>query len=65
VREVARQEQLPLVDVFAAFERYGQVPGQSIDELLLAGDGIHPNQAGQHLVCKLLTERIAGLYRAD
>jgi lysophospholipase L1-like esterase len=65
VREVARQEQLPLVDVFAAFEAYGTVAGQSIDELLLAGDGIHPNQAGQHLVCKLLTERIAGLYRAD
>jgi len=65
VREVAHQEQVTLVDVFAAFEGYGKVPGQSIDELLLAGDGIHPNQAGQHLVCKLLTDRIAGLYRAD
>jgi len=65
VRDVAQQEQLPLVDVFAAFEDYGKLPGQSIDELLLAGDGIHPNQAGQHLVCKLLTERITGLYRAD
>ena len=65
VRAVAHQEQVTLVDVFAAFEGYGKVPGQSIDELLLAGDGIHPNQAGQHLVCKLLTDRIAGLYRAD
>jgi lysophospholipase L1-like esterase len=65
VRDVAHQEQVPLVDVFAAFEDYGKVPGHSIDELLLAGDGIHPNQAGQHLVCKLLTDRIAGLYRAD
>ena len=65
VREVARQEQVPLVDVFEAFEAYGKAPGQSIDELLLAGDGIHPNQTGQHLVCKLLTERIAGLYRVD
>jgi lysophospholipase L1-like esterase len=65
VRDVAHQEQVPLVDVFAAFEDYGKVPGHSIDELLLAGDGIHPNQAGQHLVCKLLTDRIAALYPAD
>jgi len=65
VREVAQQDKMPLVDVFAAFEDYGKSPGQSIDDLLLAGDGIHPNQAGQHLVCKLLTERIAGLYRAN
>jgi hypothetical protein len=41
--------------VFYAFEHYGALPGQSIDDILLAGDGIHPNQAGQHLVCRLLT----------
>ena len=63
VRDVAREEQVPLVDVFEAFERYGGSSGRSIDELLLAGDGIHPNQAGQLLVCQLLTDRIAGFYR--
>ncbi len=46
VRDVARREELPLVDVFEAFESYGSVAGQSIDDILLAGDGIHPNQAG-------------------
>lgn len=64
VREVAASEKVQLIDVFAAFEDHGKQPGQSIDELLLAGDGIHPSQAGQHLVCRLLTERIAEMYGA-
>jgi lysophospholipase L1-like esterase len=59
VREVAHRESVPLVDVFYAFEHYGALPGQSIDDILLAGDGIHPNQAGQHLVCRLLTRQVA------
>jgi lysophospholipase L1-like esterase len=63
VRDVARQNVLPLVDVFDAFERYGSVAGQSIDDILLTGDGIHPNQAGQNLVCGLLTERIVQVLR--
>ena len=59
VRTVARNDALPLVDVFDAFEAYGRVPGQSINDLLLAGDGFHPNQAGQMLVCRLLAARLA------
>jgi lysophospholipase L1-like esterase len=59
VRDVASEQGTPLVDVFAAFEDYGKQPGKSIDELLLAGDGIHPNDAGQRLVCELLTPGIA------
>ena len=62
VREVAQHESVPLVDVFDAFERYGEVRGQSIDDILLAGDGIHPNQRGQQLVCALLSERIVALF---
>jgi lysophospholipase L1-like esterase len=61
VRDVARRESVPLVDVWRAFEDYGRVPGHSVDELLLAGDGIHPNLEGQRLVCSLLASRIAGL----
>jgi lysophospholipase L1-like esterase len=57
VREVARREHVPLVDVFNAFEAYGRVPGQSIRALLLRG-GIHPNQRGQDLVCRLLTRTL-------
>jgi lysophospholipase L1-like esterase len=59
VREVAKGESVALVDIFEAFEHYGAVPGQSIDDLLLASDRIHPNQAGQDLVCMLLAARIA------
>jgi lysophospholipase L1-like esterase len=61
VRSVAKSDSLPLVDVFDAFERYGKIPGQAIDDILLAGDGIHPNQAGQRLVCKLLATQIVEL----
>ncbi len=61
VRNVAKSESLPLVDVFEAFERYGKLPGQAIDDILLAGDGIHPNQAGQRLVCRLLAAQIVEL----
>jgi len=61
VRSVANSESLPLVDVFDAFERYGKIPGQAIDDILLAGDGIHPNQTGQRLVCRLLAARIVEL----
>jgi lysophospholipase L1-like esterase len=61
VRNVAKSESLPLVDVFDAFERYGNVPDQSIDDILLGGDGIHPNLAGQRLVCRLLTTQIVEL----
>ena len=58
LRRVAREDQVPLVDVFSAFEAYGATPGQSIGDILLQGDGIHPNEAGQDLVCRLLTGRI-------
>ena len=46
VRDVAKSESVALVDVFEAFERYGKIPGQSMEDILLAGDGIHPNGSG-------------------
>jgi lysophospholipase L1-like esterase len=58
VRDVAKSESVPLVDVFATFENYGNLASHSIDDILLAGDGIHPNQAGQAIVCRLLTDKI-------
>ena len=63
-REVARAEHVALVEVFEAFESYDKVPGQSVNELLLAGDGIHPNTVGQRLVCRLLTTTIVELLAA-
>jgi len=47
-----------LIDVFKVFEDYGEQPGRSINDLLLPGDGIHPNAEGQHLVCEILTAQI-------
>jgi lysophospholipase L1-like esterase len=60
VRETARAAGVPLVDVHAEFENFGRVPGQSVNELLLS-DGIHPNQSGQDLVCRLLTDELVRL----
>lgn len=62
-RAVARGEAVPLVDVHRAFEDYGNEPGQSIRDLLIEGDGIHPNTFGQRLVCRLLAAEIARLMR--
>ena len=60
VRDVAQDKNVALIDVFKAFEDYGNQPGKSITNLLLDGDGIHPNAEGQRLVCELLTARIVG-----
>lgn len=56
VRDIARQENLPLVDVSERFEAYDRTPGQSIDDLLLDDDGIHPNDTGHALIAEWLTE---------
>ena len=63
VRDVARAEAVPLVDVHHAFEEYGAEPGQSVADLLLESDGIHPSAAGQRLVCRALAAQIAALVR--
>ena len=46
VREVANDKNVALIDVFKVFEDYGKQSGMSINDLLLEGDGIHPNTAG-------------------
>jgi lysophospholipase L1-like esterase len=61
-RDVARERGTALVDVSAAFEAYGRTPGHSVGELLIA-DGIHPNEPGQQLVCRLLTRTLVRLLR--
>jgi lysophospholipase L1-like esterase len=59
LRDVARQVGVPLVDLHRAFEAYDGQPGQTIRDLLLAGEGIHPNARGQELICELLATAIA------
>lgn len=56
VRSIAKELDLPLVDVFSAFEEYGKKGGQSVDDLLL--DGMHPNAEGHRIVADLLMQKI-------
>jgi len=64
-REVARQEDVPMVDVMARFEAYGRVPGQDIRDLLIENDDIHPNDAGHALIAEWLLEAILEDLAAD
>jgi lysophospholipase L1-like esterase len=57
VRQLAREEKVPLVDAYAAFEAHGKEEVQSVDELLT--DGMHPNDKGHRLVADLLHPAIA------
>jgi lysophospholipase L1-like esterase len=52
MREIAEQEGVTLVDVYAAFVAYAKKEGRSVDDLLL--DGMHPNNEGHRIVAELL-----------
>ena len=62
-RHVAREEDILLVDVHGVFEEYADEEGRLVGELLMEDDGIHPNAAGQRLVCRVLAAAIAGIAR--
>ena len=57
VREIARAEGVPLVDVYQAYLDHDAAPDRSADELLEA-DGIHPTDLGHALVTELLWEPV-------
>ena len=61
VRDLARDERVPLVDIMRKFEEYDESPGQSVNEWLIEGDLIHPNDEGHRVVCEMLTEEIVML----
>ncbi|MEZ6039205.1 MAG: GDSL-type esterase/lipase family protein [Planctomycetaceae bacterium] len=63
VRQVARTEGVPLIDVYQRFEEFGTIDGQSVDDLLL--DGIHPNEKGHRLVADLLKEVLLKTEQTD
>jgi lysophospholipase L1-like esterase len=52
VRALAREKKVPLIDVYAAYERFHQETGRPVNTLLL--DGMHPNNDGHALVRDLL-----------
>jgi len=56
VRKIAKEEKLPLVDVYTAFENHAKGKKQSTRDLLL--DGMHPNTVGQRMVADLLIPQI-------
>ncbi len=56
VRQLAKEKQVNLVDVYGIYEAYDRQPNHSMDELLL--DGMHPNQKGQRLAADRLKEMI-------
>ncbi len=59
VREIAKTQDVGLVDVFAAFEAYDaeskHKPGS------LNPDGMHPGDAGHRIIANLLIEHLAGV----
>jgi lysophospholipase L1-like esterase len=56
VRQLARTNRLPLVDVYAAFQEYARDADRSLHDLLL--DGMHPNAQGHRLVAQRLLEAL-------
>ena len=61
VRYLALKKDVPLIDVSANFEAYDQVDGQSIHDLLIPGDEIHPSEAGHALIACWLAEELLAL----
>jgi len=58
VRDIARKENVTLIDVFRMCTEYDSVKGQNINDLL--SDGMHPNSKGHHLISDKLIRHIAG-----
>jgi len=63
MRNLAVKKNVPLIDVSAKFEAYDQVEGQSIHDLLIAGDEMHPNDAGHALIAQWLAEELLARIR--
>lgn len=59
VREIAKQEKVSFLDVYAMYDKFPKETGRSVDTLL--PDGVHPNDEGQRMVADLILEEIAKL----
>ncbi len=59
VRQVARTDGVPLIDVYAIFESRDEPAGRLVASLL--PDGIHPNDEGHRIIADLLAERILSI----
>ena len=54
VRQLAKAENVPIIDVYQNFEQFGMTKKQSVNDLLL--DGVHPNATGHRRVADLLIQ---------
>ncbi len=61
LRKLAKELNVPLVDIRAAYPAFAAKHKTNIDGLLL--DGIHPNDLGHQLVCELLVAAIRNALR--
>jgi lysophospholipase L1-like esterase len=59
VREVAREENVTLVDVFEAFKRHPAIQAGQASRLL--PDGMHPNSEGQEVIAEALLSSLCAL----
>lgn len=56
VRQLAKTQQVTLVDVYRQYEEFDRADNQSMDDLLL--DGMHPNDKGHRLVADQLLKEL-------
>jgi len=56
VRQIAKSEDVLLIDIYRSFKHYGETEGNSVDDLLL--DGIHPNEHGHRIAADLLIAKL-------
>ena len=56
VRRIAKNKEVPLIDLYQRFRDYDAQERQTADELLL--DGMHPNAAGHAMIAQWLLQQI-------
>ena len=56
VREIARDQNVPLVDIWRLFEDFHNQAGKDRDDLML--DSMHPNDLGQAMIAEELKNQI-------
>lgn len=56
LKKIAKDEKVPLIDLFSVYFDYDRREGQTMDELFI--DGMHPNNKGQQIEADLLIRQI-------
>lgn len=59
-KNVGKEQNVPVIDLYQAFYDYHNLPGRTMDELFL--DGLHPNSTGQRIEADLLLAQLKKMY---